>query len=142
MRHRIRLPHIPFTLKHLVWQGIKGIVCQAGIPHDDGFLQETQHLDLHHHIINGQHPLACRQLRELLDDTHILHEIHTALTGNRDITTFHLITGVLEDIDIPPEAEVLHVIGKEMQMDATVTLDLQSVLDIETVKADGTPADR
>ena len=140
MRHRVRLLHIPFSPEQLVGQGIEGIIGQTRIPDNDGFLQETQYFYLHHHVVDGQYPLPRRQLRKLLDDTHVLHKVHTTLTRNGDITALHLIAGVLEDIDIPPEAKILHVVRQEMQMDTTVTLNLQSILDIETVKADGTPA--
>lgn len=142
MRQRLRVPDIPFSLEQLVVKLVEGIVGQSRIADDDHLLQEAQYLHLHHHIVNSQHPLACRQLRELLDDTQVLHEVDTTLPGNGDVAPLHLIAGVLEDIDITAETEVLQVIRKEMQVYTTVPLNLQGVLDIETVEADGSPADR
>ena len=142
MRHRVSCPHITLPLEHLVVESIEGIVCQTSVPDDDRFLQETQYLYLDHHIIHRQHPLTSRQLGELLDDTEVLDEIRITLTRDGQVTAFHLIAGVFQDIDIPTETEVLHVIRQEMQMDTTVTLHLQGVLDIKTVEADGTPSYR
>ena len=79
---------------------------------------------------------------ELLFDTHILHEIHGGLLGQGELTTAHVVSGVFQDVDIATESEIHLVVRQEMEVDTTVAVDLDSVLDVETVEVDGILANR
>ena len=90
----------------------------------------------------GQHPLAVVQLRELLLDAHGFHPVDIALLGDIEHTLLHVERGVLQDVEVASETEVLLVGGIETEVIATVARHLHRVLYIEMVETDGRAADR
>ena len=45
------------------------------------FLQEVEKHQLHHQIVDGQHPLATGQTGKLLYQLHVFYEVHVSLVG-------------------------------------------------------------
>ena len=136
--HGIHVLHLLLlALEELSRQRVEGIVGQTGITDDNEGLHETHPLEFGEHIIDGQHPLTIGQLAELLHDLHVLHEVDIAVLGDGHLTALHLPTGVSEDIEVATEAEVLLVVGQEMQVEALVVVDIERVLDIKPVEGNG-----
>ena len=53
-----------------------------------------------------------------------------------------MIGRVFEDINVATETKIHLVVRQEMEMDARVAINLQCILNIETIEADGILADR
>ena len=141
--HGIGLAHIfLFAFEELFGQLIESIVCEACVTYDNDFMEETCNLHLHDHVINREYPFAIGQLGKFLIDTKVFYEIDVATPRNGQLATFHLIGRVLQNVDVAAESEVLLVVGKKLQMDATVAIYLDGVLYIESVEADGSFAIR
>ena len=140
--HGIRFLHLlGLALEELAGEFVEGIVAQACGTDDDGFLQETGYLQFGYHIVGGQHPGAVGQLGKLLYDTQVLHKVHITPFGNGQFTAFHLIGGVSKYIEVSAEAEILLVVGQEMEVETAVTVHINRVFDIESVEGDGILAD-
>ena len=128
------------AFKHFIGNFRKLIVRQSRSTDGDAFLDEVEKHQFYHHIIDSQHPFARRQLGEFLDEFHIFYEVNITSVGQDNLTTLDLITGILEDVEVATESEVLLVIGQEMDMDAGVASDSQRVLDIIAVERDSSIA--
>ena len=120
---------------------VKGKVCAACGPDHNELLKEIGSLQLNKHIIDGEHPLAVVQLGELLQALHVLHPVDVAGLGDGQFAALHLIAGVGQDIDLSAEAEILPVVGCELQVVAAVAAHIDGVLDEEAVELDGILAD-
>ena len=83
--------NITFALEQRIGQRIEGIVAQAGVAHHNSSLKETRNLNLDHHIIYCQYPLACWQLRKFLHDAQCFDKVDVTLTRNGQVATLHLI---------------------------------------------------
>ena len=71
-----------------------------------------------------------------LQNFYVFHEIDIALLGNGHFATAHMQRGILEDIEVASESHIVLVVGQEMQMDATVALNSQCVLDVIAIEPD------
>ena len=128
------------AFKELVGNFRKLIVRQSRSTDGDAFLDEVEEYQFYHHVIDSQHPFARRQLSEFLDEFQVFYEVDITPVGQDNLTTLDLITGILEDVEVATESEVLLVIGQEMDMDAGVAPDSQRVLDIIAVERDSSIA--
>ena len=141
--HGVHILHLFLrTLKQLFGQFVEGIIVDTGVTDDGKLLQEVGQLEFGKHIIHAQHPVAIRQLRELLHHLHILHEVYIALLRDGHLAALDLPTAVGQDIQVATETKVLLVVGQEVQMVAQVLVNHERVLDIIAVEANGILADR
>ena len=105
-------------------------------------MEEAGKLHLSKHVIDSEDPLAIGQLRELLDNLHVLDKVHVALLGDGHVATLYLPAGISEDIEVATEAEVLLVIRQEVQMEALVVVDHQRIFNVIAIEGDGSTTDR
>ena len=140
---RIRLmSFLLLTLEQLLIDLLEIVVLCTGSPDDDHLTEELGHRHLHEHIIRAEHPIAIIKLTILLNDLQVIHEVHIALLGNGKGTFAHMQRTVGYDVQITTEAEVLLVIGHELQMITLVTVNKRGILYIITVEADGVVGNR
>ena len=128
------------ALEELVGNLGELIVRQSRRSDGDALLDEVEEDEFDDHIVDGQHPFARGQLGELLDDFHVLDEVDVGAVGQDDLAALDLIAGVLQDVEVAAESEVLLVVGQEMDVDARVAPYGQGVLDVVAVERDGTVA--
>ena len=76
------------------------------------------------------------QLREFLDDAHALNEIDIGTARNAQVGLFDAVGGVGKDVERTGEAEVLGVVGREVDTDALGVVDVGGVFNEETIKTD------
>ena len=135
--HRLGL-----ALKELGGDLRKLIIREAGGSDGHTFLKEIEQHQLHDHVVNAEHPFARWQFSKLLRDLQALNKIDICLIRQNQFAALHLIRRVLQHIQVATEAEILLVVGQEMQVDTRVALNEQRVFDIVAVEGDGTIADR
>ena len=123
--------------EYLVGHFVEGILRETGDAGDEGAgAEKLEELELGHHVVLGEHPLAVGQFLIFLRHLQILHEVDVALLGDGELAAAQVERGVLEDIEVAAEAHVLHVVGQKGEMDATVHADGQCVFYIKAVEAD------
>ena len=132
---------LSLTTKQLLGNLVESIVRQSCSLDGNTFLHEVEQHHLYNHVIHRQHPLTRRQLRKLLHQLHILNKVDVCLVGEYQFTAFNLTRGILQDIQITTEAEVLLVIREKMQVYATVAANSQCIFNIETVERNGSITD-
>ena len=140
--HGVDVAHLLLlTLEELWREGVEGVVGEARVTDDGKLLQEAGHDELSEHIVDGEGPRAVGQLCELLYNLHVLDKVDVALLGDGELAALDLIAAVGEDVDVAPEAEVLLVVGQEIEVEALVTIYIDGVLDVEAIEGDGVLAD-
>ena len=130
------------ALEQLTGQFVEGIVVDAGVTNHRQLLKEAGHLYLGEHIVDTEHPTAIGQLCELLYHLHVLNPVDIALLRDGHLAALYLPTGVGQDIQVATEAEVLLVVWQEVKLEAQVLIDIESILDIIAVEANGIFSDR
>jgi len=78
----------------------------------------------------------------ILGDSHGFDPVDIAAAGDAELDAAHLIGGIFHDIDMAGETDVLGIVGDESDVDDTVAVDGECVLQIIAVEADGTICDR
>ena len=141
--HRIDILHLfLLTLEQLTRQLIEGEISQSRVSDNGKLMEEAGKLHLSKHIIDSEHPLTSRQLRELLDYLHVLDKVHVALLGNGHVAALDLPARICQDIEVATKTEVLLVVWQEVQMEALVVADHQRVFDVIAIERDGATTDR
>ena len=130
------------TLKQLFGQFIEGIVGDAGVTNHRQLLKEAGHLYLGEHIVDTEHPATIGQLCELLYHLHVLNPVDITLLRDGHLAALYLPTRVGQDIQVATETEILLVVWQEMKLETQVLIDIESILDIIAVEADGIFSDR
>ena len=130
------------ALEQLTGQFVEGIVVDAGVTNHRQLLKEAGHLYLGEHIVDTEHPTAIGQLCELLYHLHVLNPVDIALLRDGHLAALYLPTGVGQDIQVATETEVLLVVWQEVKLEAQVLIDIESILDIIAVEANGIFSDR
>ena len=100
-------------------------------------MQPVEQFQLDEHVVFGHHALALRQFLELLLNDHVLHKVHITSLRNVEFHPPDLIGGILHNVKIAREAHILLVVGQKSELDHTVVLDGQRVLQIVAVKRNG-----
>ena len=89
--HGVGILHLLLlTLEELSWQFVEGIVGHTRVADHGEGIEEAGELEFREEIIDGEHPLAIGQLRKLLHNLHVLHEVHIALLGDGHLAALHL----------------------------------------------------
>ena len=110
---------------------------EVGASDDDGLAEEVGDGHLHEHVVHGEHPLAVVELDVLLLHLEVFHEVDIAPFGQGEVAFLHVQRGVGNDEEFSPEAEVLLVVGSELQVVAQVLSHVGGVLNVEAVEGDG-----
>ena len=136
--HRIGLLYLTrLALEQLLWQRVEGVVAEPCGAYNDGFCQKVGQLKLGHHVVLRKHPRAVGQLLELLEHAQVLDEVDIAALGYGKLASLHLVRRVGHDVYVAPEAEVLLVVGQEVQVEAFFPIHKHGVFDVETVESYG-----
>ena len=120
-----------------VVDGVEGIVVEARGAHDHGSLDQARQLELGHHVVRGQGPVAIGQPLKLLLEADGLDEVDARAVGHLHDASADVERGVVEDVELAAEAEVLVVGRHKLEADATVARHGHGILDIEMVETDG-----
>ena len=131
------MAHLRPSLKQLLWQLVESIVTQSRRSRNESLMNPFVYAYLCRHVVNGENPLAVRQLRKLLHNLHVLHKVDIATLWQRHLATLHMERTVGKDIELATETEVLLVVWNKLQMVAQVAIHIHRVGDIETVKRHG-----
>ena len=129
------------ALHLLLREGVEGEVGHTRRSRDQRLGDEVGDHQFHNHVIDRQQPFACFLTGELLHALHRLHPVHIAAARNGELTTLHLIGGVIENKDLATETEVLLVVGQEIDRDTAVLSHIEGVGDVITVELDGVATD-
>ena len=136
------LQHLLLSLQQRLGYLVEGEVGTAGSPDDDELLDELGSNELNEHIVDREHPFTGVQLRELLQALHVLHPVHVTGVGDGQFAAFHLVRRVGHDVQLTAEAEVLLIVGREVQVYAAVVAHEDGVLYVVAVELYGILADR
>ena len=126
---------LPF--KKLFGQFVKGIVAQSRGAHHQSLRHKVGYFQLHHHVIHTQRPFSIGQLGVFLRDVEVLDKVHIAAFGDGKFGTLQMQSRVGQNIKFATEAEILLVVGQELQMIAKVVVHIHRVFDVITIKRDG-----
>ena len=89
--HGVGILHLLLlALEELTWQFVEGIVGHTRVADHGEGIEEAGELEFREEIIDGEHPLAIGQLRKLLHNLHVLHEVHIALLGDGHLAALPL----------------------------------------------------
>ena len=124
-------------LEDRIGNGYKRIVELADCALHLQFAEPAHQLQLDEHVVLCHDPLTSGQFLKFLLYNHVLHEVHVASLRYVQFHSAHLICGVLHDIEIAGEADVLLVVRKESQLYDAVVLYGDGVLQIISVERDG-----
>ena len=130
------------TLEELWRQGVEGVVGETRVADDSKLLKEAGNDKFGEHIVDREHPRRIGQLRELLDNLHVFHEVNVAFLGDGQLAALDLIAAVCQNIEVATETEVLLVVGQEIKVETLVAVNVDGILDVVAIEGDGILADR
>ena len=129
------------SLEELLVDGLEGVVALAGGAYGDGFLKEVGECQLGNHVVGGECPLAVVEQGVFLLHPEVFDEVDVGALGERHVAALHVVGGVLQDVKLAAKAEVLLVVGQELEVVARVAVDLDGVDDVVAVEGDGLATD-
>ena len=136
------MPRVGTALEYLVGQFVKSIVTQPRRAYAYHLGCLGYDAQLCHHVIGRQRPVSIGQTGIFLYYLDVVDEVDVTLLGDSHVTLLDMQCRVGEDIQVAPEAEVLLVVGDELQVIAQVAVHIHCVLYIIAVEGDGCLTDR
>ena len=112
--------HLALSLEQILVERVETIVTESRIADHQNALAEQGHLGPH--IVVRQRPFLIRKLAVNLIDVERADEIDVALLGNGEVALLDVKGGVLQNVDVAVEADILRVVGRERQMIARIAV--------------------